>query len=85
MEWIASLKILKLLNVLNKTDTEVCHIVSPFSDDLVQNDIIDRKRMSSYNRSVSYIKSSDTRDPSTLISKDMKWNRSHLLQNQLNG
>lgn len=39
---------------LNETDTEVFHIVSSFSDNEVQDDIIERKKRGRYNRGPKY-------------------------------
>lgn len=60
---------------LNEIDTGVPYIVSPFKHDSVQDNTIERKRIASYNISIRYIKSLDTRDLSTLTSKKNKWKR----------
>lgn len=52
--------------------------MSPIRDDLVQDDTTEEKRRALYNNFVKYIKLLDTRDSSTLTSKEKKWKCAHL-------
>lgn len=75
VRWIVLLLGLEAPKELNEIDTEVPYIVSPFRHDSVQDNTIERKETASYNRSIRFIKSLDTRDLSTLTSKKNKLKR----------
>ena len=54
---------------LNETDKEVPHTATPLKENSVLDEITDKKRSASYKCSVRYIRSLNTRDPSTLTPK----------------
>lgn len=60
----------KNIKVLNETDTELLlHIVSPSKKDSVLEETIEEKKLASYDRTIKYIMSLNTCDPSTLTSE----------------
>ena len=74
----SSIEDLEVPKELNETDTEVPHTATPSKEDLVLDEITDKKRWTHYKRSLRYIRSLDNRDPSTLTSKEKNWKRMHI-------